>query len=140
MQYSIPSIQSLESSNLQLFKNQATCGPGFVTLSQEGIGGLGHCGFAGQGFGPGSNQVVICLTDPGIDPNLLEGLTVNTTGGSFLTSNCSQNDPDAVCNNGTGYLCDVNDTDTLDDDCVLGLECPDGTVITTCGSSSVCFN
>jgi hypothetical protein len=140
MPYLIPSVVLLDSSRLHLFKNQATCESGLVTFSQETIGGSGHCGFAGQGFGPGSNQVVICLTDPSLDPILLEGFTVNTTGGSFVMSNCSQNDPDAVCNNGTGYLCDVNDTDTLDDDCVLSLECPDGTLITTCGNSSICVN
>jgi hypothetical protein len=128
-------MNSLDLSKLHLFKNQATCAPGFVTLTQEGGGpGLGFCAFTG--FGLPASTVQLCLTDPTIDPTLLEGLTVNMTGGgSFITSNCSQGDPLNECSV-AGYSCDVNGA-TISE-CVTSLECPDGTVITTCGDVGGC--
>lgn len=132
MEYLIPSIISLNSSKIHLFKNQATCAPGFVPLAQDSDG---FCGYTDFGLG---NQVELCLTDPAFDPSLLEGLIVNTTiGGPFVTSNCSQSDPFNDCDD-TGYLCDVNGAAV--DACVTSLECPDGTVIATCGDVSGCLN
>ena len=136
MQYLIPSIISLDSSKMHLFKNQATCGPeilGSVELSETDFGD----NFFGCGFALKGDQVQICLTGS-IDDNLLDGLTVNTSNGSsFVTSNCSLGDPFDECD-AVSYVCDVDGT--TGPGCVTSLECADGTLIDTCENNSVCTN
>jgi hypothetical protein len=138
MQYSIPSIMSLDAPKMYLFKNQATCGPEILqgeALHESSIGGGTACGW-GNVLGPG-NTVGICLTGV-IDENLLEGLTVNTTdGNSFVMSNCSQNNVATECGI-SGYLCNVSGGTYAQGvfPCVISLECPDGTNVDTCSTSS----
>ena len=134
MQYLIPSIISLDSSTMHLFKNQATCAPGIFTLEESPNGG--YCGYGN--YQGNSDRVLICLAES-IDEDLLEGLTVQTIdGNSFETINCESFDIFNECPN-EGYACTV-DGDYAGPTCVHRLRCPDGTLVDTCPDSSDCLN
>jgi len=131
--YLTPFIKAHDFSKFQFAQNQATCAPGIFTLAQDNS--PHECGF---GF-INDDRVAICLTTGGIDPNLLEGLFVNTLdGNSFVTSNCFQDNATAGCPSG-GYICTTSGFyGSGGNRCLFSLECPDGIVITTCGDSSDC--
>jgi hypothetical protein len=136
--YSVPSIASLDSSNLHFFKNQATCDSGILngqTLAEAFDGD--NCGFGNAG----TNTLFICLSGS-VDPSLLEGLIGNTINGdtnqefNFQTISCAQDNS----NCSAGYVCTVNGAypDNGYNPCITSLTCPDGTVIDICSDTSDC--
>ena len=133
--YLTPSIKLHDFSKFQFAQNQATCGPeilGGATLVDDNFGSPA-CGFGDTG----TNQVNICLSSA-IDSNLLEGLTVNTTdGNSLVISNCSPGYPSGNCPSG-GFICTANGIFGGGNPCIINLECPDGTNVTTCNDFSAC--
>jgi hypothetical protein len=128
--YVVPSVECHDFSRFQFAHNQATCGAdllGGATLEEanDNFGG-GYCGY---GDYDDPNDLFICLT-ASVDENLLEGLTANTTsGGPFVTTNCSLSaDTFDECD-GVAYQCEVNGNYTGTNQCLISLECPDGTVL-----------
>lgn len=123
--YSVPSISSVDSSKLHFFKNQATCDPNTV-LSGQGLGIdllPGNCGTI-------SFAAIFCLDGFDNIADQLNGLVVNgSLGAQVELSNCV-----AVpfgCPSGSGYRCDFAEA-PLVNQCVLSIECPDGTLIDSC--------
>jgi hypothetical protein len=139
MQYLIPSVISLDSSKIQLFKNQATCDPATILNGQDlqNINGPLICGAVDQND---FDLVHFCLTGSVSDVSQFVGLTVNT-GGAFTPESrtivsCVEDAGFGSCPD-TAYRCQV-DSDFNERQCVLSLECPDGTTITSCPNNTDC--
>lgn len=130
-EYFTPFIQSRDLSNFHFARTQATCDSSIInneTLQTSSLIG-GGCGNVS------GNLVQFCLSgDNGV---LLSdqavGLFVNTLGGSsFEITACG---PSAFpCQAGDQSItCAINGNVVLTD-CVVSLACPDGTILTTCGT------
>ena len=136
MQYSIPSVISLDSSKMHFFKNQATCDPATILNGQELAPNNSalDCGFV-----TGANEVQICLSDSVDDPSQFEGLILaDPFGGEMVIQNCTLGGSSMDCDGaGVAYTCTgVNSINN----CVFTISCPDGTLISECQTLALgCF-
>jgi hypothetical protein len=127
-QYYIPSLTSLDSSKLHLFKNQATCPS--LTLGLEDTGGPSECGIAQN---PG--QTTLCLSEF-TDPSVLVGLILDYDFQPDQTIvSCTFDGADDGCP--AQYECNV--TPGFENvACINNIRCSDGSIIASCPNQNAC--
>lgn len=138
MKYSRPSVISLDSSKMHLFRNQATCDPQTVLNGQD----LAPSSSNDCGFVTGANEIEICLSGLVNDLSQFQGLILENPqsfGGQMVIDSCNLGGSIASCLGGVLYTCTgVNSIPS--NECVFSINCPDGTLISECETlGSGCF-
>lgn len=127
-QYYVPSLTSLDSSKLHLFRNQATCPS--LTLDLEDTGGPSECGIAQN---PG--QTTLCLSEFS-DPSVLVGLILDYDFQPDQTIvSCTFDGANAPC--AAQYTCNVT-PGFSGPACVNNIQCFDSTLIAVCPIQNAC--
>lgn len=128
--YLIPSLISLDSSKIHLFRNQATCPSLTLDLEDTGIGG--ECGIAFD-----NDATTLCLSEA-VDPSLLVGLILDMDLQPDQTIiSCTLDGVDDGCP--AQYECIV--TPGFENiGCVNNIRCSDGTIINSCPNQDACAN
>jgi hypothetical protein len=135
MQYLIPSIVSLDSSRMHLFRNQATCDPTTILNGQELI--ISDFPSCGEADISDSNVVEICLSGPVNDITQLNGLvlTASSSNQQITIDSCVDFGTSIPCS-GTAYRCTAVGGLSQSSRCILNIQCPDGTIITECSTQN----
>jgi hypothetical protein len=128
-QYCIPSLTSLDSSKLHLFKNQATCPSLTLGLEDTGVQ-INECGIAFD-----NDRTTLCLSEA-VDPSLLVGLLLDIDVQPDQTIiSCTLDGADDGCP--AQYECFV--TPGFESiGCVNNIRCADGTLIASCSIQNAC--